>query len=50
MIKELTAHVPATLATIAELIAIGLMPLVLLKIAPLAAPATTEFVMSCFPR
>ena len=47
---ELTAHAPATLATIPLEIIIGLTPLVLLKIAPLNAPATTLFVMSCFPR
>lgn len=45
-----TAHVPATEATMPELMAMGLTPLVLLKMAPLSAPATTLFVMSCFPR
>jgi hypothetical protein len=47
--RKLTAHEPATLATIPPLIAIGLNPLVLLNTAPLIAPATTEFVISCFP-
>jgi hypothetical protein len=37
------------LATIPLEIIIGLSPLVLLKMAPLMAPATTLFVISCFP-
>ena len=48
-VKCLTAHEPATLATIPLLIIIGRTPLVLLKMAPLSAPATTLFVISCFP-
>lgn len=48
--QRLTAQAPAKLATIPLLISIGLTPLVLLKIAPLNAPATTLFVISCFPR
>jgi hypothetical protein len=44
--RKLTAHVPAALATMPLLIIIGLTPLVLLKIAPLNAPATILFVAS----
>jgi hypothetical protein len=47
---KLTAQPPATLAQIPALIAIGRVPLVLLKSAPLNAPAITLFVVSCFPR
>ena len=46
----LTAHAPATDATIPPEIIIGLTPLVLLKIIPLNAPATILFAESCFPR
>jgi hypothetical protein len=46
---RLTAHAPATLATMPDEIIIGRRPRVLLKMAPLNAPATTEFVISCFP-
>lgn len=47
---RLTAHPPAKLAQIPELIAICLVPRVLLKRAPLSAPATTLLVISCLPR
>lgn len=46
----LTAHAPATLATIEPEIIIGRIPLVLLKIIPLKAPAAILFTESCFPR
>lgn len=45
-----TAHVPATDAQTAALMAIGRVPRVLLKIAPEIAPATTLLVGSCLPR
>lgn len=47
---ERTAHPPATVAQIPELIAICLVPLVLLNSAPLNAPATTLLLISCLPR
>lgn len=46
----LTAQAPATVATIPPEIIIGRIPLVLLKIIPLSAPATILFAESCFPR
>lgn len=46
----LTAHAPAIEATIPLEINIGFTPLVLLKMAPLKAPATMLFAASCFPR
>jgi hypothetical protein len=49
-LARLTAHDPATLAHIAELIAICLVPLVLLNSAPLNAPATTLLLVLCLPR
>lgn len=45
----ITAHPPATEATIPPEIIIGLMPLVLLKSIPLSAPAATLFAESCLP-
>lgn len=45
-----TAHVPATDAQTAALMAIGRVPRVLLKMAPEMAPATTLLVGSCLPR
>jgi hypothetical protein len=48
--KELTAHAPATEATIPPDIIIGRTPLVLLKSIPLSAPARILFAESCFPR
>ena len=45
----LTAHAPATEATIPPEIIIGRTPLVLLKIIPLSAPARTLFAESCLP-
>jgi hypothetical protein len=46
----LTAHAPATVATIPPEIIIGRIPLVLLNSIPLRAPATILFAESCFPR
>jgi hypothetical protein len=43
---KLTAHEPATLATMPPLIIIGFTPRVLLKIMPLNAPATMLLVAS----
>lgn len=47
--SELTAHAPATDATIPPEIIIGRTPRVLLKIIPLNAPAAILFAESCFP-
>lgn len=47
---RLTAHAPATVATIPPEIIIGRIPLVLLKSIPLKAPATILFAESCLPR
>ena len=47
--NKLTAHAPATDATIPPEIIIGRIPLVLLNIIPLNAPAATLFAESCLP-
>src|ERR1700721_787183 len=47
--NQLTAHAPATDATIPPEIIMGRTPLELLKIIPLKAPARTLFAESCFP-